>query len=193
MPNIERVPASCKERIADQSRMRPPRGRSRRREDEKPRGTRTELAKFGKGLNAKRRQGAGVRQGDHGQGDHQRTGGGRLELVAVGEDREFGAGFLDDGGIQVCEQEAGGAVELFQDFSEGGDDDGVPDAGGGRALGLDALAGRVALAAGKDEGGGIRGACPGQELPLLGLAGLRRDLACAKSLRTPAEAYVVLT
>ena len=59
--------------------------------------------------------------------------------MAVGQHREFGSGFLDDGGVQVGEQQAGGAVELFEDFTERGDDGGVPDAGGRRAVRLDAL------------------------------------------------------
>ncbi len=43
---------------------------------------------------------------------------GWLEVAAVGEDRELSAGFLDDGGIQVGEQEAGGAVELSEYLPE---------------------------------------------------------------------------
>lgn len=41
-----------------------------------------------------------------------------LELVAVGQDGEFLPGFLDDGGVQVREQESSPAVELFKDLTE---------------------------------------------------------------------------
>jgi hypothetical protein len=45
-----------------------------------------------------------------------------LERVPVGQDRELCPGVLDDGGVQVGEQQPGPAVELFQHLTERGDD-----------------------------------------------------------------------